>query len=137
MGNETVVIECSMEQAALIGRACEFYMRVRNGQFSEIEWELRMNSHKKMAEEIDWDEFKQRLFHARALLFPEIPSNAHYGVGHDRDGNMSWEMHEVIRHAIAWYRYPEGGYTVNFDEPMNWSGKKMITCRIDPEKRWL
>lgn len=37
---------------------------------------------------------------------------------------------QLSRHCKAWHEHPEGGLTVNFDEPMNCSGQPMPKCEV-------
>lgn len=43
---------------------------------------------------------------------------------------IAWDIQQVVRHCKAWHEYPEGGLTVNFDEPMNCSGQPMPKCEV-------
>lgn len=31
-----------------------------------------------------------------------------------------WAVYATIRHTLAWHDHPEGGMTVDFDEPMGY-----------------
>lgn len=35
--------------------------------------------------------------------------------------NSAFDIHQVIRNRVSWDKYPDGGITVNFDEPMRYS----------------
>ena len=41
-----------------------------------------------------------------------------------------WAVYATIRHALAWHDHPEGGMTVDFDEPMGY-GERMPVCRVE------
>lgn len=112
-----VVLKMSMDQAMLVARACEFYMRMRNGQYDELAMEMVINKHL-YAQPFDRQAFEEHLYQARKMLFPKLYRNSHYGIRHDTIGDRAWEMYEVIRHALAWYRHPEGGMGVDFDTPL-------------------
>lgn len=46
---------------------------------------------------------------------------------------ISYDLHQVIRHHLAWKRKPEGGIHVDFDKPIIYS-KEPIPYIIDDEK---
>ena len=133
--SEEYILTLNREQAALLSRACEFYSRVRNGQFHEIVWELSLNEHKYAAANFDWDLVDALLSAARKPIFPNLSMSPghHYGVNHDHDSDVAWDTHEVIRHAIAYHDNPEGGEGVYFREPMNWSGLPLPKIQVKEE----
>lgn len=127
--SEKVILEVTMETARIIDRACDMYMRLRNGQFDELSWEMSRKKHQHSVL-FDREEFDNKLFEARQIIFPDLPKNSNYGVGKDHDGDMAYEVHEVIRYVLAYHEHPEGGYGVDFHEPMNWSGEPMPKCEV-------
>lgn len=128
---EKVVMEMSLEQAELIARACEFYSSMRNGKYSELSWEYTLYKHDK-AVEFDRDHFEQVLYAARPFVFPDLRygSSQHYGVNHDKRCDEAQDAYEVILHALACHREPEEVDTLDFLEPMCWSGVPLIKCKI-------
>lgn len=104
----------SDEQAKLVARACEFYARVRCGQFDEITWEILMKTdphatdfgaRKDLANEL--------LLMARKYLLPELHSAGHsYGIGKYDDVDRVWDVYQVIRTEFG---DPRGIYS-RFDD---------------------
>lgn len=132
---EKFILEVTLEQARLIARACEFYSRMRNGQYSELGFEYMMYKHDK-AVSFDRDHFEQVLYAARPFVFPDMRYGVqqHYGVHHDQRSDEAWDIYESVRYALAWHEHPEGGDWVDFREPMNWSGNPLPKCRIEEDK---
>lgn len=99
------------EQAKIVSIATEFYSRVRIGQFNEIIWHTLDLS-------INTEEFCQRrdkaehlLFAARKQLYPELNGIGHsFGMGKFKDADMSFDVYQVIRHAMGDDRTPFSYY---------------------------
>lgn len=86
------------KQAKIIAGACEFYARVRMGQFNEIIWNL-------LDIKTDVDDYCERrdeaeaaLLEARKSIYPELCGIGHsYGIGKFEDAAMSFDVYQVIR----------------------------------------
>ena len=48
-------------------------------------------------------------------------------------GQEAWDIYQVIRHAYAWKRYPEGGWTVDFNEPMKTGHEPLPEITIEDD----
>ena len=147
---EKVILEMTPTTARMVQTACEFYFRAMIGQFeycideiaNGIPWK-RDIKHIKMHEEERKDEFDgwierrkasiTHAEHAKQELFPELGRYWSYGVGKCEDADIAWQVNEVVRHALAWHRNPEGGWTVDFDTPMQWTKEPLPKCRIEEE----
>lgn len=127
------VLHMDKETAAIVALACEFYCRVRMGQFNEIRhltvWPTEPGD-PTFCDRIASCE--TALAEARKAAFPELGSNmgASYGVGHFRDADTAWNVYQAVRYVKAWHEHPEGGTTVNFHEPMKFSDAPMPRCEI-------
>lgn len=126
------VLHMDAETACIVGLACEFFARVRMGQFEEIRhltvWP-RCKDDKTFSERLQ--KCSDHLEFAKKAAFPELNGPGHsYGVGHFRDADTAWNVHQVVRYIIAWHEHPEGGSTVNFREPMRFSDAPMPRCEI-------
>ena len=98
------VLTMTEEQAKLIAEACEFFCRIKIGQFGEIIWKTLIPQ-----EHIEIDDFCERrdtaeylLFKAREYIYPELRGIGHsYGIGKFRDADIAFGVYEVIRHALG------------------------------------
>ena len=130
MSKREYVLTLSEEQAKLLCTACEFYARMRTGQWNELIWHCLDLSKEDFCEKRD--ELEEKLMEARAIAFPDLAKHIgrHYGVGKFKEADQSWEIYEVLRHKIAWTEHPEGGYGVWFDKPMPFSGTPLAKCEV-------
>lgn len=99
------------EQAQIVSLATEFYARVKMGQFQEIVWHTLDMS----AETGDYcrrrDEAERLLLLARKQLYPDLHGIGHsYGIGKFKDADLSFDVHQVIRHAMGDDRPPFSYY---------------------------
>ena len=95
------------EQAQIVSLACEFYARIRMGQFGEIPY------HCMMEQPFDdtWcdrrDTAEMYLFKARENIYPDLGGRGHsYGVGKFEDADMAFDVHQVLRYALGDGREP-------------------------------
>jgi len=97
------------EQARVVARACEFYSRVKIGQFNEITWNLLT-----LNRDIGSDDFCERrdnadkcLLEARKFIYPELHGAGHsYGIGKFKDADLSFDVYQVIRPFFGDDRIP-------------------------------
>lgn len=125
------VLTMTPEQAHTLCRACELYTRLHIGQLDELSMELM---------DLREDDFCERRDKAEELLAqlkqiffsPRLnPSRgASYGVGNDKQSGRAWDIYQVVRYAVAWHDYPEGGYTVHFHKPIPFAGEALATCEV-------
>ena len=98
------------EQAKIVSKACEFYARVKMGQFNEIIFNLHTDysapnysSRREMAE--------RELLQARHYIYPELQGIGHsYGMGKFEDADKAFDVHQVIRYAMGDHREPFSYY---------------------------
>ncbi len=113
------------KQAAIIAEACEFFCRIKIGQFGEIIWKTLIPQHTEL------DDFCNRrdaaeayLLKAREMIYPELHGIGHsYGVGKFEDADMAFGAYEVIRHALG---RGDGPYLL----------KDVPTISTGPEPKW-
>lgn len=95
------VLKLTDEQAKVVSRACEFFARMKMGQFTEV-------IHNCM--DVRSDNFCQRrecaeksLLLARTYTHPELePSFGHsHGIGKFEDADTAYDVHQVIRYAMG------------------------------------
>lgn len=109
-----VKVIMSPEQARAVVQAIDVYLRIHIGQFNIIREQF-------MGKDIPTGEVEDLLFKARDLIFPDL-----HGRGHSysasgcprRDAKVAYDVLQVVRKAEAYGRHPEGGITVNFDDPL-------------------
>lgn len=90
------------EQAKIVSMACEFYSRIKIGQFNEITW--RMLDLKLPTEEYcnRRDLAENYLLKAREQIYPELHGVGHsYGMGKFEDADMAFDVHQVIRYEMG------------------------------------
>lgn len=140
---EMIQIQVSKSQAAMIERACEFYARVINGQFSEIGYQVSLPLYRMKAINslnVDYEQINRYLYAARALLFPELGADqgTHWGVGRNADSDLAWDIMQVLRHE-RWMHDNPGSTDCNVasHEPIQWGDEPMCTAKyvpVEPEK---
>lgn len=99
------------EQAQIVATACEFYARVRMGQFQEIYWRcLEVNGADDYCARRDAAE--RELLNARKYIYPELSNSfGHsYGVGKFKDADLSFDVYQVIRREYGDKRPPFSYY---------------------------
>lgn len=126
------VLHMDAETASIVALACEFYCRVRMGQFEEIRrltvWPIGKDD-PTFSERIQ--KCSDHLEFAKKAAFPELHGPGHsYGVGHFREADTAWNVYQAVRYIKAWHEHPEGGTTVNFYPPMRYSDAPMPRCEI-------
>lgn len=102
-----IQLELTEEQAHTVSIACEFYARVRMGQFNEIVFRT-------LDFGLDTGEYCRRRDEAEALLldvrkrlYPELHGVGHsYGMGKFEDADRAFDVHQVIRHLQGDDRKP-------------------------------
>lgn len=99
------------EQAKVVSDACEFYARIRLGQFNEIIWNREMQQSISDRNYFDRVEVvEQLLMTARALFYPDLGAHkgSSYGVGKYPDADTAFNVHQVLRHELGDKREPLG-----------------------------
>lgn len=99
------------EQAKIVSIACEFFARVRLGQFNEIVWhtlDARLPSDDYCERR---EKAEQMLYAAREQIYPELLGRGHsYGIGKFEDADKAYDVHQVIRYAFGDERTPFSDY---------------------------
>lgn len=117
-------LHLTKEQAEIVSKACEFFARIKMGQFDEIP--LLCLSH-----DLPGGEFCNRrtvaekaLLEARKYIYPELYGIGHsYGVGKFYDADRAFDVYQVLRYALGDPRTP-----FSIDEPLP-------TCVIKEDKK--
>ena len=114
------ILELTEEQAKIAAQACEFFARIRMGQFQEIHY-LCLRS------EISGGEYcarrniaEKHLLDARKAIYPELNGIGHsYGVGKFQDADRAFDIYQVLRYALGDPRAP-----YRLGEPLPVCGKQ-------------
>ena len=131
-----VIVELTREQAYAVMNATELLARLEIGQFEEITWKMidRFVGKDKDGNITTFDDRSRDLanaylksaclaiFGANEYGWPNVGEKS---ITHER----CWAVYETIRHALAWHDHPEGGYTVDFQEPLGY-GETMPKCKV-------
>jgi hypothetical protein len=125
---EVYRLTLTKKQAYVIQSALESYYRMAIGQFKtsiEEVWMSKIfgteNFDSRRLEDICFDLL--RLFLGEdvtrgtsySISSTEVPDNARIAV----------DIHQVLRHRLSYDRHPQGGITVNFNEPFAYSGEPL------------
>lgn len=100
-----IILTLTEEQAKIVSLACEFYARVRMGQFEEILFKCLDFS-------IPYDEYCNRmdaaerlLLEARKEIYPDLNGiGCSYGYGKFKDSDTAFDVYLVIRENFRGYR---------------------------------
>ena len=131
---ERIVVTMTRDQAYATMAATELLARLHIGQFKEVTWKL-IN---RLVDENGKFDAKRRdmadayLEQACREIFGTTKNGSVNISAKSIEHNRCWAVYATIRHALAWHDHPEGGYTVNFDEPLPY-GEPMPKCEIKEE----
>lgn len=96
------------DDAKLVAKACEFYTRIKIGQFKEIIWnfldlKLPTDDYCKRQEKLE-----DLLYQARGVLYPDLGKHigTSYGYGKFKDADKAFEIYELLRIAYGIKIYP-------------------------------
>lgn len=93
------------EQAKIVSLACEFYCRMRIGQWNEITYNFMDLKRDDYCEARDAAE--SYLLQARYYVYPDLSGIGHsYGIGKFEDADIAYDVHQVLRHALGDSRMP-------------------------------
>jgi len=118
-------ITVTERQADIIIDALDLWSRMHMGQWNEILMFAKNHDCRFEAEKlIDVLRFI-------CGMLPGRSPSGYYGI-HSKEisdsARVAWDLQQVIRHRLSWDRDPEGGWTVNFDTPMQ-------SCEEEPLAR--
>lgn len=113
-----IQLELTEEQALAVVKACDFFMRVNMGQFDEILSLFRFS------EGLNFTEIDQahiKLNQVKFLLTKMSPGQfiSASSPKLNQQAKIACDLHDTIRHFLAWEKQPEGGWTTNFNPPLN------------------
>ena len=110
------------EQAKIVAKSCEFYTRVKIGQFDEITWNLLTLNRDKIGDDFceRRDNANKHLLEARKFIYPELYGFGHsYGIGKFKDADLAFDVYQVIRPFFGDNREPFSYYELPKCEKCN------------------
>jgi len=141
------VLELSPEQVAVLSRACEILARLHMSQFDMVFDEVLMRepaysrNREHYGSEVYnmWNEVRDRMDEVKALLTPDIPRGAYYGI-HSPEisdvARVAYDLQQVLRYCQSWEERPleKGEFqTVNYATPHKTSKEQQL-AKIRVEK---
>ena len=93
-----ITLTMTEEQAKIVSLACEFYARVKMGQFQEISFRCLDLSIPEKEYCKRRDKAERFLLEARDWIYPDIYGFGNsYGYGKFVDADIAFDIHQVIR----------------------------------------
>lgn len=126
---ERYILTLTPEQENITEQALELLARLHIGQFERIA-EL-------LCDPRDTDYCKRRdlardlLRLAAIVVFGRSPINYPDVKEKSTEHERAWTIYSVLRYTRSWHENPQGGFTVNYDKPLNLAGGPMPKCRIE------
>ena len=121
------ILELDEEQLKLIQSALDLRSRIQMGQLEELV--DHFNGPLRHLENEKLNNAKEKIQEVKEILFPELSGSAFYGIKNNSlpiESQRAYDMVQVIRREIALKNKPQGGITVNFDQPIRYSDKEFI-----------
>lgn len=133
--SETITLTMTREQARAVMNATELLARLEIGQFKEITWKMidrfitddgkKFDSTRRDAADELLEQACRTVFGVNQYNRPDVREKS---MQHQR----CWAVYATIRYALAWHDHPEGGVTVDFQEPLG-IGETMPKCKVVDE----
>jgi len=106
-----VIVKMTEEQANVVLKALDLYSRLHLGQFREIQtiWQTNYLWAKETLKEL-----KKQL--------TGLEENEYHSICAEyvsQNAKIAYDILQTIRHRMAWDKNPNGGLTVDYDEPLN------------------
>ena len=130
MSEEKWVLELTSEQVNVIAQSLDLTSRLLCGNVEEIIPFIAKHIPKTI------NKTPRAIRYAKDIkltLFPDLPLDAGHGILSDKvpkEAKISYDIECVIKHALSWHRNPEGGWLVDFDDPINASGQELPIMKI-------
>ncbi|WP_165045512.1 hypothetical protein [Adlercreutzia sp. ZJ138] len=125
------------DEVSILMNALDTYSRIWVGQYDHIEWELRMLSPAPEEYNLKKSVRREAWLRMREYVLPELssmPLSASLGIWneHTNDrGQTAYDIVQVVRHARAWHKNPEGGIERDFDRPWIHGSLPPIQCSCE------
>jgi len=117
-----VQITMDAKQCYIMRNALENYARLLMGQFDMVFDNYRFQDNRKADW---WEDVNPKLKELKEIL---VNDESFKYFAEERE--ISWELMQVLRYTQSWEDFPEGGWTVNFDKPLNLSSRPLAEAKI-------
>lgn len=125
-------LELTDEQARVVQDACDAYCRMLLGQFGHAV-EYAGKGCKTIEQAIELEAMARQM----NTVFTGYDSpNASHGIFNPavhEHGKIAHDIHSVIRHKRSWDECPQGGFGVNFDDPLRAAKGPLPTITTKPD----
>ena len=127
-----ITLTMDEEIAWILMDATEFYGRVLCGQYEEIARKVANVQYERLRDKTGpeankaesselWDlrnKAETALLWPKKVQFPELEElGHHHGRGYSHTTDISYNVYQAVRYALAWHRHPKGGVTVDYNAP--------------------
>jgi hypothetical protein len=127
---KTYTVTLTEQHLRVLLRALDFFQRIGKGQFKEL---FRLCVYFRR----NWNALdpsvEDQLNALRVVLMPELKDPKEYhsirSPEIEEDFRTAYDMQQVVRWRLAWDKYPEGGWTVDFDTPSQTGAVDLIDVR--------
>ena len=116
----------TLDQARVLMKAMDLYMRLLMGQFEELEHLFCFfgeEGERFKRDSLYQREFEYYLKKVKSIVYPTLSPGESWGIVGGlvpEDATMIYDMYKSLDHDISWYLNPKGDWTVNYDKPMHW-----------------
>ena len=124
-------LKINKNQAEVISKALDLYSRIGAGQISEILWhpsvaeKMWVKNSNLSENQMNQKLVRQLLDDIKRIIWGYKPNeNGGISMAEEID-KIAYDLHQVIRHKIAWDGKPKGGNTVDFHKPMKYSKEEL------------
>jgi hypothetical protein len=125
-----VQVTMTVEQARVMMRAMDLYMRLLMGQFEELEHLFFAEENdpifERSSDHLARADLEYYLKRVKKHVYPTLENGQYWGITGrpcPERATMAYDMYKTMDHAISWYQNPKGDWTVNYDKPMHWYKK--------------
>lgn len=134
MADVKYVLTLNEEQARLVSHACDFLSRIHIGQLRELRWEF-MDMHIENGTQGKYiemrDEVDRKIDELSDLAYPNGRCGKVKAIHDSQTADILYNVHQVLRHNIAYQNNPEGGIGVDFHEPIRLGSAPLPECFVE------
>lgn len=137
-----MILKLEKNEICTIINALDFYSRIWIGQYDRLLYDIRWYKNIHKLDDME-NNIISDLMSIRNILLPELTYGFHssYGIFSpeiDYRAGVAYNMQQEFRYKLAWFEYPAGGVTVNFNPPLRVESdpydKPNAECKYENEK---